>query len=198
MLYMISHTWRITISPDPTRIVNKAQKRAYIACTTKEQYCIIKHGLKLATECFLSEYLCEIDVKYTVYFELNKSGMLHCHGTLTFSSYDGPSIEHIMFFQRMILRTLGREYIKGNPKTFLQAVMDYQDSPWEPLTTEEKNSVGGKTTRTYETWQEYCLKEQGSSWIKRYPHLDEKYYVANNSKQSMKYLDLDLSRENDI
>lgn len=196
---MTSHTWRITISPDPTRIVNKAQKRSYIACTTKEQYCIIKHGLKKATDCFLSEYQCAIDVHYEVYFELNKAGMLHCHGIIILlSDEEEISTEHIMFFQRMILRTLGREYIKGNPKTFLQAVMDYQDSEWEPLTTEEKNAVGGKTTRTYETWEEYCLKEQSQSWIKRYPCLKEQYMVRKNMKQTMRYIDLDLDKEDDF
>lgn len=171
--------FRITISPDPSRIVNKAQKRSYLACTSKEQYCILKHSINSAIELFQAEYQMEVDVKTKVYLELNSSGMMHAHGTIEFIGGEATDKEYKTFFQRMILRFLGREYIKGKVETYLQACCDMQNAPWQRMEINEKK---------YDSWLQYCLKDQSESWMKRFPPIEVNSLVRQQYAEN--YLEL--------
>lgn len=160
--------YRITISPDPTRIVNKAQKRSYIACTSHEQYLIIKKGIREAISLTQQEY--NITISIYVYFEFNSNAMLHSHGVVTFDT-DDESVAP--FFQRMIFRELGRIFIKGNPKTVIKACCDITNEEWKQ---EWINSVTHDVERSeYSSWLQYCLKDQTEKHLKRFP----KYEISS-------------------
>lgn len=162
-----SSNYRITISPDPTRIVNKAQKRSYLACMPREQYNILRRGIIEAIEDVRTGFFeNDIELEITLYFELNSSGNLHAHGDLSIKYFDNVPMIHSSFLkssvQRMMMRTLGREFIKGNPKTLLDACCDIQSTPWVELTVGEIR---------YKSWLQYCLKDQSEEQMKRFPPL---------------------------
>lgn len=147
----------ITVSPDPERIVNKAQKRSYFTCTTKEQYNVIKAGLRKA--CIetrlntLGEDEFMVDV--SVYFELNESGMLHCHGIVE------CDINNINYFKRMVFRELGRVFFKAsNIEKIMNACVHIQELDHVEAYRRGQDMV---------TWKEYCKKDQSEQWLKRYP-----------------------------
>ena len=66
--------FRISISPDPLRIINKAQKRNYSMCTIKEQYNSIKKAILLTFE--------NINIETKLYSELNNNALLHYYRIL--------------------------------------------------------------------------------------------------------------------
>lgn len=180
--------YRITISPDPTRIINQTQKRNYMSCTTREQYNVIKHSIRHAVQETAGEYQFKYNLVVHVYFELNSSGMLHCHGTLITDKEDksiGP------FFQRMIFRTLGRTFVKGNPATLLKACCDVVDSNLKPWTY----TNDPRDEQLYESWEEYCLKEQKEMTARnilpyKYEYLtDDKIRFDQSCREAAEQLD---------
>lgn len=184
MLYIMEY--RITISPDPTRIVNQAQRRNYMSCTSREQYNIIKHNIRAAMADTFLEYDLSISLKLYVYFEFNSSGLLHCHGTLTTDTNKDIS----MFFQRMIFRNLGRVFINKNIKTYMDACCDIVDAkikPWKEVNISDRSG--------YSTWLMYCLKDQDEGHKKKYPPFEynltteEKLLQEERSKEIAKQLD---------
>lgn len=149
----------ITVSPDPARIVNKTQRRSYEACTHKEQYVIIKAGIKKAIMNVLMECDDVVDIKVKVYFELNKSSMMHCHGVIEIPE------EYLVYFQRMVFRELGRTYIDGKkPDIYLKACCYI-------ISVREYVDLEGK----YKSWEEYCNKDQTDRWKQRYPSVEFNY-----------------------
>lgn len=157
--------YRITISPDPSRIVNESHKRSYMSCTTREQYNILKSGIRSAVENTAIEYNSEIDIIIHVFFELNSSGLLHCHGELKIQKckrengklkYDVISPEVSKYFQRMVFRSLGRTFIKGDPHILLKACCDLQDDSLKPWTY----TNDPRDEQHYRSWMEYCKKDQ--------------------------------------
>lgn len=169
--------YRITISPDPTRIVNKAQKRSYIACTSREQYCILVSRIKDAIEETIKEYHYDIEIQTKMYIEMNAMGCLHTHGTIMCTGRVDNNFK--IMFQRMILRVLGREFLKGNPATYLNAVCDMVDVNIQWQKIEGSN---------YNSWYEYCLKDQTESHLKRFPPIE----LRSNS---LEYLESLLTME---
>lgn len=157
--------YRITISPDPSRIVNEAHKRSYLSCTTREQYNIIKAGIRAAVDNTAAEYNFRLNIIVHVYFELNSSGLLHCHGTIKIRA-DGlcgncTSITEIYrefprYFQRMVFRSLGRTFIKGDHLTLLKACCDIVDEDIKPWTY----TNDPRDEQRYRSWDEYCIKDQ--------------------------------------
>lgn len=159
--------YRITISPDPTRIVNQAQKRNFMACTDREQYCILRSNIKKAI--LETQQGNNIKIDLWVYFEKNEAGNLHCHGIVKFYTDD---TEIWKYFQRMVYRNLGRIYVKGKIDTVLRACCDMVDhsQQWQILPNE--------TGFYYKSWLEYCLKDQSEKHLKAFPKLEissEKY-----------------------
>lgn len=149
--------YALTVSPDPERIVNKAQKRSYFVCTGKEQYNVIKSGLREAVHLTMQEFMGEGNrkIELKVWFELNESGMLHCHGNL-----ECP-VELVKVFQRMVFRTLGRVYFKANMVSkLMEACVHIVDMD---------HVVNFRKNEGMVSWDEYCLKDQTDSWSKRYP-----------------------------
>lgn len=158
--------WRITISPDPTRIVNKTQKRSYLACTPQEQYRICKKGIMEAIYDMINTEHENVEwIEIELYSELNKQHCIHMHGNITFKltayAFD---FDPRTYFRRLILRHLGREYIRGNPEMLLQACCDMQNTEWRQLQPD-----GFK----YKTWWQYVLKDQTETHLKKYPCIKE-------------------------
>lgn len=166
---MKNFNYRITISPDPCRLINKRQKRAYGVSTTREEYLYLRSGVKNAILETVKNYDYKIDISITLWFELNKAGILHAHGELILSMMDhvvGKDIikENVMqYFQRMIMGHLGREYPRGNLEMLLRAVCYYEDSDAKAWSSEDEG--------LWKTWREYCTKDQTMDWMMKCPVL---------------------------
>lgn len=177
--------WRLTISPDPTRIVNKAQKRSYYACTKQEQYNILKAAIRKAVQHTQLSYNYEMTVE--VYFEFNEMMMMHCHGTVKFYIDQQMEQEMANYFQRMIFRELGRPFIKGNIITLVNACCDITSKVW----TKELVKDGDIIISPYRTWLEYCLKDQVETHTKYFPYF--KYHSYSYDPK-----ELDIEQKNII
>lgn len=181
-------TYRLTVSPDPTRIVNKAQKRSYYACTKQEQYNILKASLRKAVQLTQQCYNYNFPITVEVYFEFNEMYMMHCHGTIIFG-IESHSLqdESSKYFQRMVFRELGRPFIKGKPDILVNACCDITCKPWEK--DKQYNNSGDIVMSPYRTWLEYCLKDQVETHTKYFPYF--KYYSCSYDPK-----DLDIEQKN--
>lgn len=143
----------VTISPDPTRIVNQTQKRSYGMCTPMEQYRVIKNAIKFASninEIHRSGAMLEF------YFEFNEGYMLHCHGILKVAD-----VESKIMFQRMIYRNLGRLYSKNYNRD-----MDICCTIKDLDHVNQYRHVNGD-----KSWIEYCQKDQTEDHKNKYKPL---------------------------
>lgn len=184
--HMNYRPYRLTISPDPTRIVNKAQKRSFYACTKQEQYNILKSSIRKAV--FNTQQSYNYPIHVNVYFEFNEMMMLHCHGTVTFyTGYYSIQDEMSKYFQRMIFRELGRAFIKGNVNTLVNACCDITVKEWS-----QDLIINGEITKSpYKSWLDYCLKDQSEQHVKYYPYF---HFVSDAYDPK----DLDIEQKNII
>lgn len=160
----------ITVSPDPFRIVNQAQKRNYYSCTPEEQYRIINAKMRVA----VNELLHEIDydeiISYNYVFEFNQDMNLHIHGHLTIGRCTDDYTEEyvqkmILLFKKIVHRHLGRSDPPSWKKmsTYVNACVDVKlKNRWIEI----------PECSQYKSWEEYMEKDQTILHKKRFPPVE--------------------------
>lgn len=176
--------YRVTISPDPSRIVNVSQKRNFASCNAREQYNRIKDAIKVAV--IETQQFENIKIHCWFYFEFNSSANLHCHGIVRLHTANKDLWK---YFQRMVFRNLGKVFVKGNINTVIKACCDMVDNSidWKEMNTTVISEFGNEDIilPKYRSWLEYCLKDQTEQQLKRFP----KYELTSECPDS-KELDI--------
>lgn len=125
----------VTISPNPRATV---RSRSYAACEETEQMCAIWDATNNALK------WCEAETFPILHFEFNKRLQIHCHATFKLS------VRNMAKVQRKINARLGS--LKNNPDICCNVC---PEELWKP----KINKITGEP---FESWDEYCLKDNGN------------------------------------
>lgn len=145
--------YAVTISPDPKWIVARKPIVFYrhldVKCQHRKLDWEIRQAVKFTQEKFDGVLL------FNGYYELNKSGQLHCHGILDCTE------EQMEYFQQWIYDEVGRMTFKND--TVLKNIC------CNVQLLDHVNKY--RRDNGLISWEEYMMKDQKDNWRKKCPEI---------------------------